>query len=242
MRNTSPRLVIVVVFILLIISSSSTQSSTSFQATTSTRRTNRRLQSWKKFSLYSSPQSNDDDGIGQQVAMCFDGKSGIIEQQQSTITTTTTTTKQCCPMLQIVPSVPVLGSFFPLLTGIPTPERKFPYKFNPAMNQRYGNFYRMKIPTFGTKDIEEDLYVLTDPNEMRKIVQSKPSPIITKETLNYSKEKNNQKYQYPVGFVEQQWGLYEYLQRQNTTASFIFTRGQDWWVSKTTITNIFIIG
>lgn len=127
-----------------------------------------------------------------------------------------------CPIqttLNVVPRVPIIGSFFPPLTGIPTPDRKFPNRFNVLMNELFGDFYRMTIPTIG-KDIEPDLYVLTDPNEMRKVVQSKATA------------DADPKYQYPVGIVEQQWPFYEYLCRHAATTANIFTRGSQWWESR----------
>ena len=128
-----------------------------------------------------------------------------------------------CPMLELVPSVPIFGSFFPPLTGVPSLNRTFPIRFNVLMNQKYGDLYRMGVPTFG-KDIQPDLYVLTDPVEMQKVVQSQPD---MDEAATIPP-----KYQYPVGVVEQQWPLYEYLQRQNTTMAYIFSRGPDWWQAR----------
>ena len=128
-----------------------------------------------------------------------------------------------CPMLELVPSVPILGSFFPPLTGVPSLNRTFPIRFNVLMNKKYGDFYRMGVPTFG-KDIQPDLYVLTDPAEMQKVVQSQPD---MDEAATIPP-----KYQYPVGVVEQQWPLFEYLQQQNTTMAYIFSRGPDWWQAR----------
>lgn len=134
-------------------------------------------------------------------------------------------------MLEIVPSVPILGSFFPPLTGIPMPEKKFPHRFNPKMNARYGDFYRMKVPTFG-KDIQEDLYVIADPFEMQKVVQSQPMTTIRNGSTTGMDDEEEEKYRFPVGVVEQQWPFYEYFSKRDTPAAYIFTRGQDWWESR----------
>ena len=105
--------------------------------------------------------------------------------------TSTNTASSTCPMLQLVPSVLIMGSFFPPLTGIPLPTRSFPNQFNVHMNELYGDFYRLSVPTFG-KDIQPDLYVITDPFEMQKVVQSQPPNLTTTASP---------KYQYPVGML-----------------------------------------
>jgi cytochrome P450 len=92
----------------------------------------------------------------------------------------------------------------------------------------------MGIPTFG-KDIQPDLYVITDPHEMRKIVQSQPPPQNNNndnDDVTGSVVVPPPKYQYPVGIVEQQWPLLDFFQSHNTTLANIFTRGPQWWEAR----------
>ena len=117
------------------------------------------------------------------------GRGGTTSSRLSS--TSTNTASSTCPMLQLVPSVLIMGSFFPPLTGIPLPTRSFPNQFNVHMNELYGDFYRLSVPTFG-KDIQPDLNVITDPFEMQKVVQSQPPNLTTTASP---------KYQYPVGML-----------------------------------------
>ncbi len=77
--------------------------------------------------------------------------------------------------LQVVPKLPVVGSFFSIIPGIggqlskyynvPALNNDNMYEFYSSMNKRYGDFYKIEIPGFG------EVHILTDPNEMIKVLR-----------------------------------------------------------------------
>ena len=101
---------------------------------------------------------------------------------------TTTKTK-----LVEVPMLPYVGSVIPQHSGaVAFDPAKF-YDFYPENRNRFGDFYKMGFPGLG-KGRDGEMYVLTDPNEMQKVLRQ---------------EKGT--HPYPRGILETEWPLIKWL-------------------------------
>lgn len=98
------------------------------------------------------------------------------------------------PELKQVKTLPIIGSLIPFSSNIP-PTIEQPYDFWPEMRRRYGHFYTMGMPNMGdTSDSHSIVHIITDPNEMMKVVRSGgayPSGLIQTFWMNkkWSKER-----------------------------------------------------
>eukprot|EP00804_Cyclotella_cryptica_P008771 CCRYP_015621-RA/>CCRYP_015621-RA protein AED:0.02 eAED:0.02 QI:311/1/1/1/0.5/0.33/3/287/576 len=95
--------------------------------------------------------------------------------------------------LQEVPTLPHMGSLVSFYSNTPEIDLNSFYDFYPAMRKRYGDFYKMGIPGLG-KGSRGMLYVITDPNEMQKVIRQEKA-----------------KQPYPRGIVEAEWPLIDWL-------------------------------
>ena len=100
--------------------------------------------------------------------------------------------------LQEVPSLPYFGSMIPQHSGLPTFTPTTYYDFYPSIRKKYGDFYKLGIPGLG-KGVHGTLYVLTDPNEMQKVIRQ---------------ERGKQPY--PRGIVESEWPLVDWLNNKGS--------------------------
>ena len=73
------------------------------------------------------------------------------------------------------------------------------YDFYPGIRRQFGDFYKMGTPGLG-KGAHGTLYVLTDPNEMQKVIRQ---------------ERGKQPY--PRGIVEAEWPLVDWLHSRGST-------------------------
>lgn len=98
------------------------------------------------------------------------------------------------PELKRVKSLPIVGSVLPFYSNVPS-DLDQPYSFWPEMRRRYGHFYTMGLPSIGdSRDSHSTFHVITDPNEMQKVVRSGgayPSGLIQTFWMNkkWSKER-----------------------------------------------------
>lgn len=104
--------------------------------------------------------------------------------------TTSTSTK-----LQIVKTLPYLGSIVPQYSDTPPFDPQKFYDYYPEMRRRHGDFYRMGFPGLG-KGRDGLMYIVTDPNEFIKVIRQERGSTMP----------------YPRGIVEAEWPLVDWLQ------------------------------
>lgn len=97
-----------------------------------------------------------------------------------------------------VPMLPYLGSVIPQHSGAPVFDPAKFYDFYPENRRRFGDFYLFGFPGLG-KGRDGEMYVLTDPNEMQKVLRQ---------------EKGT--HPYPRGIVETEWPLIKWLKEQGS--------------------------
>mmetsp|Transcript_9863 Transcript_9863/g.14610 ORF Transcript_9863/g.14610 Transcript_9863/m.14610 type:complete len:563 (+) Transcript_9863:59-1747(+) len=118
------------------------------------------------------------------------------------------------PQLNIVPSLPFVGSTIRQHSGIPSEmgEGK-EFKFWMNMREKYGDFYRLGIPGFGVGS-HGLAHVVTCPHEFAKVIRSEGK--------------------YPSGVLQIQWGLQKALEEEMDSPitrgedKGFFGRGMDW--------------
>ena len=103
---------------------------------------------------------------------------------------TSTSTK-----LQIVKTLPYLGSIVPPYSNTPPFDPQRFYDYYPEMRRRHGDFYRMGFPGLG-KGRDGLMYIVTDPNEFIKVIR----------------QERGSSMPYPRGIVEAEWPLVDWLQ------------------------------
>ena len=119
-----------------------------------------------------------------------------------------------------VPMLPYLGSIIPQYSNTAQFDPTRFYDYYPENRQRFGDFYLMGFPGLG-KGRDGDMYVLTDPNEMQKIIRQ---------------EKGT--HPYPRGAIETEWPLIKWLKdtgsplglgsNDEEDADGFFGRGSTW--------------
>lgn len=119
-----------------------------------------------------------------------------------------------------VPMLPYLGSIIPQYSNTAPFDPEFFYDYYPENRKRFGDFYLMGFPGLG-KGRDGEMYVLTDPNEMQKILRQ---------------EKGT--HPYPRGIIETEWPLIKYLKEigsplglgsnDKEDADGFFGRGSTW--------------
>jgi len=102
--------------------------------------------------------------------------------------------KKSEPELQMVPALPIIGSYLYSYSKMPPVNLQKVYEFRPAMRRKYGDFYKYGSPTLGV-GLYKDIYTVTDPKEMVKVLNN---------------EGNK-----PVGIVQNLWALVAWGDHQN---------------------------
>ena len=100
----------------------------------------------------------------------------------------TTSTKPQGTKLQIVKTLPYLGSIVPQYSNTPPFDPQKFYDYYPEMRRRHGDFYRMGFPGLG-KGRDGLMYIATDPNEFIKVIRQERGSTMP----------------YPRGIVEAEW-------------------------------------
>jgi cytochrome P450 len=112
------------------------------------------------------------------------------------------------PALRHVRKFPLIGSVIPRLSGIPNSIRD-PYRFFPEMRSLYGDFYTLGLPALGNRDCwYRTLYVITDPEEMVKVVRGGGS--------------------YPSGIVENLWVNKKWNRTRGLKTGALLESGKEW--------------
>ncbi len=86
------------------------------------------------------------------------------------------------PVLKQIPTLPFVGSMVPQYSGVPLFTLQTQYEFNNKTRKKFGEFIRFGVPGFGN-GLHGDMYQITDPNEMAKVVRSEgayPSGLVEK--------------------------------------------------------------
>ena len=107
---------------------------------------------------------------------------------------TSTSTK-----LQIVKTLPYLGSIVPPYSNTPPFDPQRFYDYYPEKRRRHGDFYRMGFPGLG-KGRDGLMYIVTDPNEFIKVIR----------------QERGSSMPYPRGIVEAEWPLVDWLQSNDS--------------------------
>jgi len=74
------------------------------------------------------------------------------------------------PALNIIPTLPIVGSFMAGYSKTPAYEKSTVLEFWPEMQRRFGDFYRMGMPGLGA-GLHGHLHILQDPKEMVKLLR-----------------------------------------------------------------------
>ena len=111
-------------------------------------------------------------------------------------TTSSSSSNASSVQLTEIKALPGVGSLVPMHSGIPNISPIDAQEFFPAMRKKFGDFYKMGLPGLGANNIYGDLYVLTDPEEMLKVVR----------------QEKASKNLYPVGFSQALWSVTRYYQ------------------------------
>mmetsp|Transcript_16617 Transcript_16617/g.25960 ORF Transcript_16617/g.25960 Transcript_16617/m.25960 type:complete len:580 (-) Transcript_16617:174-1913(-) len=118
------------------------------------------------------------------------------------------------PKLNLVPSLPLLGSVgIPMYSGTPPLHWPAIYHFHTEMHRRFGDFYRFGAIGFGdSNDIFRNAYVITDPNEMLKVVRDQGA--------------------YPSGAIQSQWAPIRWHKKRGFSMTEhengLFGQGEEW--------------
>jgi cytochrome P450 len=130
-----------------------------------------------------APQSKPVDAVREKEVV-----SNV--QEGCPITGLTGASSKNYPKLFKVPSLPVLGTLWHHYSGSPRLDLSDAYSFHPKCRKRFGNFYTLGFPGFGS-GLHGTVHVTTDPEEMVKVVRSEGS--------------------YPSGVVENLWMIRKVL-------------------------------
>lgn len=125
------------------------------------------------------PFSQGRGELSNNAALSLDNGSTAVGQSKSSMNKKKNVImKRATPTLQVLPSWPIVGSFFSIIPGIGkyvekhynipsmiTGSNSNIYEYYSAMNEKYGDFYAETVPGLGV------MYTLTDPNEMLKVLR-----------------------------------------------------------------------
>lgn len=111
------------------------------------------------------------------------------------------------PTLKHIPKLPFLGSMVPPHSGVDPLDLSNPYQHHPKLRNKFGDFYSIGIPGIG-KGVNQAVHVLTDPNEMLKVLR---------------KEGN-----YPHGGITSIYPPIQILKEANSPFLGFFSRGEEW--------------
>ena len=118
------------------------------------------------------------------------------------------------PKLNEVPSLPLVGSVgIPIYSGTPPLKWAAIYDFHTEMHRRFGDFYRFGAIGFGdSNDIYRNSFVITDPNEMLKVVRDQGI--------------------YPSGAIQNQWAPIKWHKERGFAIiereDGLFGQGEEW--------------
>ena len=99
------------------------------------------------------------------------------------------------PRLQEIPTLPFLGSLVPSYSGTPPLDMRSFYKYFPQLRSQFGNFYKMGFPGWG-KGSTGEIYVLSDPNEMMKVLRQEKTSAVP----------------YPLGITSATWPIRQHFE------------------------------